>query len=61
MRALRRGYQILEFPVVWSNDPDTRYDPIRGTVRNLTELLAIRVAILRGDTRVATTAEVTAE
>ena len=42
MRALRQGYQILEFPVLWSNDADTRYDPIKGTWRNFLELMKIR-------------------
>jgi glycosyltransferase involved in cell wall biosynthesis len=42
LRALRAGYRILEFPVLWSNDADTRFDPVRGTVRNLRELAAIR-------------------
>jgi dolichyl-phosphate beta-glucosyltransferase len=42
LRALRRGYRILEFPVLWSNDADTRFDPVKGTVRNLRELARIR-------------------
>jgi dolichyl-phosphate beta-glucosyltransferase len=42
MRALRERYRILEFPVLWSNDADTRYDPIKGTVRNFRELARIR-------------------
>jgi len=42
LRALRARYRLLEFPVLWSNDADTRYDPINGTVRNLRELMRIR-------------------
>ncbi len=42
LRSLAEGYQILEFPVLWSNDPDTRYDPIGGTWKNFLELMAIR-------------------
>ena len=42
LRALRRNYRILEFPVLWSNDADTRYDPVKGTIRNLKELARIR-------------------
>lgn len=42
LRALRRNYRILEFPVLWSNDADTRFDPVKGTVRNLKELARIR-------------------
>jgi dolichyl-phosphate beta-glucosyltransferase len=42
MRALRRKYRILEFPVLWSNDADTRFDPVKGTLRNVKELARIR-------------------
>jgi dolichyl-phosphate beta-glucosyltransferase len=41
--ALRDEFRILEFPVLWSNDADTRYDPIRGTLQNLRELAKIRL------------------
>ncbi|HEY9642529.1 MAG TPA: glycosyltransferase [Coleofasciculaceae cyanobacterium] len=44
LRALMQGYQILEFPVLWSNDSDTRYDAIWGTLRNFKELIKIRRA-----------------
>lgn len=44
LRALMQGYQILEFPVLWSNDADTRYDPLKGTWRNFLELMQIRRA-----------------
>ena len=47
LRAIREGYCILEFPVLWSNDPDTRFDPLRGSVTNLKELVRIRWALLR--------------
>jgi glycosyltransferase involved in cell wall biosynthesis len=42
LRALRKNYRILEFPVLWSNDADTRFDPVKGTIRNLRELARIR-------------------
>ena len=45
LRALRRGYRIAEFPVRWSNDGDSRYDPVRGTLRNFRELRALRQAL----------------
>ena len=48
LRALRANDKILEFPVLWSNDPDTRYDPVKGTLRNLFELAKIRWQLLRG-------------
>ncbi len=40
--ALWRGYTIREFPVEWSNDPDTRFKPFGGSIRNFRELVAIR-------------------
>jgi dolichyl-phosphate beta-glucosyltransferase len=48
MNARRLGYQMREFPVTWSNDPDTRFKPISGSVRNLRELLRIRLGMLNG-------------
>ena len=45
LRALRAKYRILEFPVLWSNDADTRYDPVKGTIRNLRELIKIRYGL----------------
>jgi glycosyltransferase involved in cell wall biosynthesis len=47
MRALRGNYRLLEFPVLWSNDADTRYDPIKGTLRNLRELATLRYKMSR--------------
>jgi hypothetical protein len=42
LRALREKYRILEFPVMWSNDPDTRFNPVRHTTRLLNELVKMR-------------------
>lgn len=42
LRALADGYQILEFPVLWSNDADTRFNPVRGTWGLFLQLIAIR-------------------
>jgi dolichyl-phosphate beta-glucosyltransferase len=42
LRALNEGYTILEFPVVWENDADTRFNPRTGSLRLLRELLVIR-------------------
>ncbi|MBC5809806.1 MAG: glycosyltransferase [Candidatus Eremiobacteraeota bacterium] len=47
LRALHAKDRILEFPVLWSNDPDTRYDPVKGTIRNLVELVKVRLAMAR--------------
>jgi glycosyltransferase involved in cell wall biosynthesis len=49
MRALQEHYTILEFPVVWHNDADTRFSPTRGSFRLLRELFAIRIGLLRRD------------
>lgn len=40
--ARQMGFRGSEFPVEWSNDEDTRYHPVFGTWRNLTELMNIR-------------------
>jgi len=45
LRALRENYRILEFPVLWSNDADTRFNPGSGSVRNLQELARMRWAL----------------
>jgi len=42
LRALAEQYTILEFPVVWENDADTRFNPRTGSKRLLRELLVIR-------------------
>jgi glycosyltransferase involved in cell wall biosynthesis len=45
--ALRHRYRILEFPVLWSNDPDSRYDPIRGgALGTLRELFDIKTRLM---------------
>ncbi len=46
LRALRKGYRILEFPVIWTNDPDTRLRPVRASLRIVRELAAIRLGLL---------------
>jgi len=46
-RAHRRGLEIREFPVHWRNDRDTRFRPVRGTLRNLRELIRIRSGVSR--------------
>lgn len=45
LRAIRENYRIMEFPVLWSNDADTRFNPGSGSVRNLQELARIRWAL----------------
>jgi len=40
--ARRRGLKICEFPVQWRADPDSRYRPLAGSLRNLVELARIK-------------------
>jgi len=40
--ATRTGYRIRRIPVVWSDDPDSRFNPVTGMIRNLGELVRIR-------------------
>ncbi|MCL5292378.1 MAG: glycosyltransferase family 2 protein [Actinobacteria bacterium] len=40
-RAEQAGYKIVEFPVAWTNDSDTRYNPITGTWHNFKQLYRI--------------------
>ena len=40
--ASRSGYRIRRIPVKWSDDPDSRFNPVSGMVRNLGELIRIR-------------------
>jgi dolichyl-phosphate beta-glucosyltransferase len=42
INARRLGMRIAEFPVQWRADPDSRYRPLSGSIRNLGELLRIR-------------------
>lgn len=46
--AKRRGYRIVEIPVVWRNDPNTRVNAIGDSARMLKELLRLRWSALRG-------------
>ena len=39
-RAL--GHRLRPLPVVWNDDPDSRFKPVSGMVRNLGELIRIR-------------------
>ena len=40
--ATRMGYRIGKVPVVWSDDPDSRFKPLSGGLRDLGELICIR-------------------
>jgi dolichyl-phosphate beta-glucosyltransferase len=40
--ATRSGYRLAKMPVVWSDDPDSRFNPVTGSVRDLVDLIRIR-------------------
>ena len=42
LRASRRGLNILNFAVPWTNDPDTRFNPFWGQLNNFRELWDIK-------------------
>lgn len=45
LRALKSKYRILEFPVLWSNDADSRMSPRRDTLRFVLDLAHIRLVL----------------
>lgn len=51
LRALRRGYRVIEFPVRWQNDRDSRLHPVRMAARMFYELMIIRKALARDPAR----------
>lgn len=46
--ARRRGYRIREAPVLWRYGSETKVDPLRDSLRNLRDVLAVRWNALRG-------------
>ncbi len=46
--ATRLGYEIVEVPVVWVNDPASRVHPVSDSLRMLLDLARVRLADLRG-------------
>jgi len=42
VRILRTKHRLLEFPVLWSNDSDSRFSPRRGSFKLVRELATIR-------------------
>ena len=40
-RAKKEKYKMAVFPVIWSNDPDTRFNPISGSFENLLQIINI--------------------
>lgn len=46
--ARRRGYAIAEVPVLWHYGSETKVNPLRDSVRNLRDVLRVRLNALRG-------------
>jgi hypothetical protein len=45
LRARRNGYRILEFPIEWTSDPDSRLSVSRTFLSMFSELRTIRKAL----------------
>jgi dolichyl-phosphate beta-glucosyltransferase len=45
LRAKKAHLVITEFPVEWKNDPDTRFNPINGTIQNIFQLIKIKYIV----------------
>ena len=43
INARKFGLTVKEFPVEWRADPDSRYKPFSGSLRNLLELVRIQL------------------
>ena len=41
MLANKQGYQIDKIPVKWTFDPDSRFNPVTGTIKNFKDLARI--------------------
>lgn len=42
LRAKKVRYKLTQFPVEWSNDADTKFDPFSGSIKILKELYKIK-------------------
>ncbi len=43
LRAKKEKYKMTQFPVRWSNDMDTKFNPLTGSIRNIKDLLKIKL------------------
>lgn len=43
LRAKKEKYKMTQFPVQWSNDIDTKFNPITGSIRNIKDLLKLKL------------------
>jgi glycosyltransferase involved in cell wall biosynthesis len=42
LRAKKNNYTLAQFPVQWSNDADTKFDPVSGSIKNFKDLYKIK-------------------
>ena len=49
MLAVNAGYQLERIPVIWRDDPDSRFNPITGMAKNFSELYRIRRTYTKGN------------
>jgi len=48
LRAQRLGFRIREFPVDWTNDPDSRFSSVLGPLRTAVELVRLKMILRDG-------------
>ena len=41
--AKKEKYKLTQFPVQWSNDIDTKFNPVSGSVRNIKDILKLKL------------------
>ncbi len=46
--AVMRGYRVAELPVLWHYGEETKVDPIRDAVRNLRDIVRVRLFAMQG-------------
>ena len=44
-RAVKEKYKVISFGVQWANDPDTRYNPLIGSIENMIQILTIMIRV----------------
>jgi len=43
--AIRKGYKVAEVPIQWLNDPASKVNPIRDSLKMLVDLVKIRLSV----------------
>ena len=46
--AVKRGYRVIELPVLWHYGVETKVDPIRDALRNLRDIIRVRWLAIQG-------------